>query len=112
MAGKASIIFADAEMYIIRDDEVWANVVIDEDTGTFMALGSNGVFAASWADKAGRSLKDELLGLSFDRFCTCCGREAADPQAVSFWRTIWPHVIWATGGDVFSETCEPSSGRA
>ena len=86
-------------MYLIRDAQNWANVVIDEDTGTFMSIGSVGVFAACWPSGPGAGLKATLRGLDFDRFCERCGCDAADARSAAFWDRIWPHVISAMNWD-------------
>ena len=92
-----AVTFADTELYIIRTGATWANVVVDEDTGTFMTIGSEGVFAACWPTVEGGSLKRTLLSLSFERLCARCERRPDDPRAVTFWRTVWPHLMSAIG---------------
>ena len=99
MPDRPSVTFADAEMYIIRDAQNWANVVIDEDTGTFVSIGSEGFFGACWPSVPEESLKQTLRDLSFDRFCERCGCGAAEPRAAAFWDRIWPHVISAINWD-------------
>lgn len=97
MNEKATVTYADAEMYIVRSGKMWANVVVDEDTGTFMCIGSDGVFAACWPTVPGGGLKRTLLGLSFERFCARCDRQPDDPRAVAFWRDVWPLLMPALG---------------
>jgi len=109
MPDKVSITFAEAELYIVRHEEVWANVVVDQDTATFMAIGSDGLFGASWRDAPRQNLKKTLVGLDFDGFCGHCGRSVTDERARSFWRTVWPHVVWAIGRGV---SIDPGRSRA
>jgi hypothetical protein len=82
-----------AEVFTLFSDDDsgdWVHVVIDEQTGLFMATGSYGTYAHQWPPQhlAADTLKEFLLGVDRDYFLSKTvpigQREVFDPEA-----TLW-----------------------
>lgn len=63
-----------AVIYRIRNNHEWANIIVDERSGTFSAVSSYGNFAYIWTHIGRSTLKEFLVGLDY---CYFFGKTAA-----------------------------------
>ena len=71
------------ERFIIRKNNEWAFIYIDEQTGAFSCYSSFGTYAYCWTHRGSQTLKQFLRGLDFSYFMekTRPGYRRFDPDA-------------------------------